>query len=137
MARRRHSWLHHGQDSRARLGRDICILAVCILDTATPTTNKRVEMSEQEQHASLGSAILSTDAAMDVRLCSTYDEVLLLCLGTMLLCTRAKMQGGRRVSWTLAGRAHRQPCLLHRLESATLVGMRWQDYVTWDLVTSR
>jgi hypothetical protein len=51
---RRLSWrLHHGRDSQARPSR-----GVCILDTAVPTTNKRVEMSKQERHASLGSAHL-------------------------------------------------------------------------------
>jgi hypothetical protein len=41
--------------------------------------------------------ILCTDAAMDVRLWSTHNEVLLLCRGTMLICTRAEKQGGRCV----------------------------------------
>jgi len=71
--------------------------------------------------------MFSTNAGMDVRIWSTHDEVLLLCRGNMLICTRAKKQGGRRVSWTLAGHAHRKQRLLHRLEPATLVGMRWQD----------
>jgi hypothetical protein len=36
---------------------------------------------------------------MDVHLWSTHDEVLLLCWGTMLICTRAEKQGGWCVSW--------------------------------------
>jgi hypothetical protein len=81
--------------------------------------------------------ILCIVAAMDVRPWSTHDEVLLLCQGTMLICTRAEKQGGQRVSWTLAGHAYRQQRLLLHLDPATLVGMRWQDCVTWDPMTSR
>jgi hypothetical protein len=55
----------------------------------------------------------------------------------MLICTRAEKQRGRHVSCTLAVQAHWQQRLLHHLEPATLVGMRWQDYVMWDLVMSR
>jgi hypothetical protein len=55
----------------------------------------------------------------------------------MLICTRGEKQRGPCVSWTLAVHAHRRPRLLHRLEPATLVGMRWQDCVMWDLVISR
>jgi hypothetical protein len=61
---------------------------------------------------------------------------MLLCQGTMLIWTRAKKHFGRRVSWTLASHAHWQRCMLHRLEPATLISMRWQDYVTLDLVMS-